>query len=275
MSLSKWDLQEPPNSSHSNIQCFIDSVTPIVPTQAIEKVTKEECFFSFKDLWEYYIEWSIYGVSVPIILQNGDCVVQYYSPSLSALQIFTTKPSSISCRNSETSLDRSVDRHGFLYCQFNETSSPYSRVPFTEKINELAQTYEDLLKFKSTDVSPYSWMAVAWYPIYQIPIVRNVKELSACFLTYHKLSTSSSLEGHLTKSRAEEGMSWSKGNNWGDEITIAPFAMATYKMYGTLWTNPESSDQKMIISHLNAASSWLNQLRFWHHDFDFFMSRRL
>lgn len=31
------------------------------------------------------------------------------------------------------------------------------------QINELAQNYPALLKFQSTDVSPYSWMAIAWY----------------------------------------------------------------------------------------------------------------
>ncbi|KAK0573960.1 hypothetical protein LWI29_016239 [Acer saccharum] len=142
--MSKWDLKETSKSSHSNIQSFIDSVTPTVPTTTQQgKVTEkvEECF-SFKDLWEFYLGWSIYG--------------------------------------------------------------------------------------------------------------------------------------HLPNStEEEENMSGgSKGNNLGIEIKIPPFAMASYKMFGTLWTNPGSSDQNTIHSHLNAAASWLNQQNFLHSDFNFFVSRR-
>ena len=32
-------------------------------------------------------------------------------------------------------------------------------------------------------------MSVAWYPIYRIPTGRSLRDLSACFLTYHALST--------------------------------------------------------------------------------------
>ncbi|KAK2635134.1 hypothetical protein Ddye_029926 [Dipteronia dyeriana] len=178
MSMSKWDLQETPSSPHSNIQSFLDSVTPTVPTT---------------------------------------------------------------------------------------------------QVYELAKSYPALLTLNSTDVSAYSWMSVAWYPIYQIPEVRNVKELSASFLTYHQLSTSSiKAKGYLPNSTVEEdNMSGgSKGNNLGSEIKIHPFAMASYKMFGTLWTNPGSSDQNIILSHLNDAASWLNQQNFWHPDFNFFVSRR-
>ncbi|KAK3189183.1 hypothetical protein Dsin_028744 [Dipteronia sinensis] len=270
MSMSKWDLKETPKSSHSNIQSFLDSVTPTVPTTQTEKV---ECF-SFKHLWEFYLEWSIYGAGAPIILQTGDKTVQYYSPTLSALQISTNQP--VSCyRKSETSLDHEHGNGGIPYCQFNEPTSPYSRIPFSEKVYELAKSYPALLTLKSTDVSADSWMSVAWYPIYQIPQVTNVKELSASFLTYHKLSTSSIMaKGHLPNSKEKENMSrGSKGNNLGSEIKIPPFAMASYKMFGTLWTNLGSTDQNTIHSHLNAAASWLNQQNFWHPDFDFFVSR--
>ncbi|KAI9168787.1 hypothetical protein LWI28_001959 [Acer negundo] len=159
--------------------------------------------------------------------------------------------------------ETSVDNHGgILYCQFNEPTSPYSRIPFSEKVYELAKSFPALFTLKSSDVSADSWMSVAWYPIYQIPQVRNVKELSACFLTYHKLSTSSI----KPKEEAE--------NNLGSEIKLPPFAMVSYKMFGTLWTNSGSSDQNTIHSHLNAAASWLNKQNFCHPDFDFFVSHR-
>lgn len=65
----------------------------------------------------------------------------------------------------------------------------------------------------------------------------------------------------------------SKGNGRG-EISFPPFAMATYKLFGRLWINPEISDKERIAGYLSAASTWLKKLEFQHNDFNFFMSRR-
>ena len=59
-----------------------------------------------------------------------------------------------------------------------------------------------------------------------------------------------------------------------EEISLPPFAVVTYKMFGTLWINPETSDQDSIICQRTAACYWLKQLQFQHHDFNFFMSRQ-
>uniref|UniRef100_A0A803Q5N1 Uncharacterized protein n=1 Tax=Cannabis sativa TaxID=3483 RepID=A0A803Q5N1_CANSA len=258
MTLSPWDLPLLADQNrYSNFESFLQSVTPIIPSKRIPKSHAEdfvECF-SLNSLWKFFTERSIYGVGVPILLNNGDSVLQYYCPSLSALQIYVENPfvspriggninswsdesendellsqslSNNSSKSSDNTSDGSntdhevssqqVDRFGDLYFQFNETSSPYDRVPLTEKINELAQNYPDLLKFQSTDLSPYSWIAIA--------------------------------------------------------CAIRPFAAAMYKMNGELWMNPEAADQAKIGSYLDAATSWLKLLSFQHHDFNFFMSRR-
>lgn len=110
--------------------------------------------FSLSDVWEFYVEKSFYGASVPILLNNGESVVQYYAPSLSAIQIYTTKPCesisvSVSNKNSSTRTSQHttllVDHHeapskimeglGHLYFQFNETLGPYDRLPLTTKAN--------------------------------------------------------------------------------------------------------------------------------------------
>ncbi|KHG16231.1 stu1 [Gossypium arboreum] len=148
-----------------------------------------------------------------------------------------------------------MDQCGYLYYQYNEMASPYDRVPLHVKMNELGKHYPGLFDLRSTEISPYSWMAIAWYPVYQIPMATNVKELSACFLTYHPLS------GSRTGSNKEE-------------ISLPPFAVVTYKLFGTLWINPETSDKDTIICQQTAASNWLRQLQFQHHDFNFFMSRQ-
>ncbi|GMJ11523.1 hypothetical protein HRI_004821500 [Hibiscus trionum] len=46
-------------------------------------------YFTLGDLWNCYDEWSAYGAGVLIELNNGETIVQYYVPYLSAVQIFT------------------------------------------------------------------------------------------------------------------------------------------------------------------------------------------
>lgn len=55
---------------------------------------KEEIeYFTLADLWNCYDEWSAYGAGVPIKLDSGETLVQYYVPYLSAIQIFTSSSS--------------------------------------------------------------------------------------------------------------------------------------------------------------------------------------
>lgn len=94
---------------------------------------------------------------------------------------------------------------------------------FASQISSLAQRHPGLMSLRSVDLSPASWMAVAWlaskhsiiisiliyasnryginkivdrsnksyrYPIYHIPTGRTIRDLQTCFLTYHTLSSS-------------------------------------------------------------------------------------
>ncbi|KAJ6369371.1 hypothetical protein OIU76_027747 [Salix suchowensis] len=164
------------------------------------------------------------------------------------------------------------DKLGYLHFQYFEISSPYWRVPLMEKVTELARNNPGLITLKNVDLSPASWMAVAWYPIYHIPSQGNDKDLSTCFLTYHTLSSSfqdcvngdDDIEANGTGSKQ-------KGEGIGD-IPLPPFGLATYKMQGDLWINPETSDDERMIYLESAAGSWLKQLNVHHHDYNFFTS---
>ena len=50
-------------------------------------------YFTLGDLWNCYDEWSAYGAGVQVALNNGETLVQYYVPYLSAIQIFTSNSS--------------------------------------------------------------------------------------------------------------------------------------------------------------------------------------
>ncbi|THU62401.1 hypothetical protein C4D60_Mb01t04760 [Musa balbisiana] len=271
-----------------------------------QPMSKEKAeYFTLGDLWEQYSEWSAYGAAVPIILDNHETVLQYYVPYLSAIQIYTNK--SLPClrmlleesesesfsddsesdkmskswdalsEDSMISQDSSLPGKeilGQIYLQYVEYGSPYKRMPLMDKVNELVQHFPGLMSFKSVEMSPASWMSVAWYPIYPIPM-RNVQDLSACFLTYHTISASfqdnvvpgDSAKDYCPMVAITNKWEQKKGSN---SVTLSPFGLSTYRMQGRIWRNPDTSDTEMMDNLYNAAQSWLMQLRVEHHDFEFF-----
>ncbi|XP_009630004.1 uncharacterized protein LOC107780691 [Nicotiana tabacum] len=310
MSMDKSSLQ-------SNLDCFLECTTPLVPSQFLpqseirnlnrlwhpwerEKVE----YFTLADLWNCYDEWSAYGAGVPIKMDTGETLVQYYVPYLSAIQIFTSR-SSVNFLREETesvcetrdsfsdsfsdeseseklsrwdgcsseegdSLWQMNDRWGYLYFQYFERSTPYGRVPLMDKISGLAERYPGLMSLRSVDLSPASWMSVAWYPIYHIPMGRTIKDLSACFLTFHTLS--SSFQDMDLEDDMENGKQKRKE---GESIPLPPFGLGTYKMQGDVWLSDRNGrDQERLASLFSVADSWLKQLGVQHHDFNYFMGIR-
>nr|GMD63549.1 Pyridoxine/pyridoxamine 5'-phosphate oxidase [Ipomoea batatas] len=142
------------------------------------------------------------------------------------------------------------------------------------------------MTFKTTDLSPASWISVAWYPIYQIPTKGNHKDrLSTCFLTYHALSSSSirgvnsDKDGNKKGKKVLEMVKGEEGNNnikkSGDALYYPyPFGLATYRLDDEIWINGNTfDDYERIIDLYNAAECWLKRLNFWHRDFNFFTAQ--
>ncbi|XP_016435300.1 uncharacterized protein LOC107761579 [Nicotiana tabacum] len=292
------------STRRSNLQSFLQSVTPIVPSKPLPRSNMDDQsstwnpngdeYFTLGDLWDCYEEWSAYGVGAPISLKD-ETVVQYYAPYLSAIQIYTIRsPStprnssgdevdgtdfemeswsdasdstdklsrslsnnSISADSCLDQLEVSRDRLGYLYFQYSEICTPYWRIPFADKIFELSQNYPGLATLKTTDLSAASWMAVAWYPIYHVAMKRIVKNVSASFLTYHTLSSS-------FQDAVEE--------NFDSRIRLSPFGLAAYRMQNDIWINSDAQDYEKLNDLQSAADSWLKQLSFHHHDYNFFTS---
>ncbi|KAJ8763715.1 hypothetical protein K2173_003497 [Erythroxylum novogranatense] len=311
-------------STRTNLDFFLQCTTPVVPSQflpmsEIRKLNRlwhpwerdaVECF-TLGDLWKCFDEWSAYGAGVPVILDNGETLIQYYVPYLSAIQIFTSNSSfnglreeaepgdgemrdsfSDSCSNESESdklwrwdgcsseeggfeqdnLWRLNDRLGYLYFQYFERATPYARVPLMDKINELTRRFPGLMSFRSVDLSPASWMAVAWYPIYPIPMGRTIKDLSTCFLSYHTLSSS------FQDMDVEEDdvVPRIRKRKEGESISLQPFGLATYKMQGNVWVAGNGgAGQERLVSLLSVADSWLKQLGVQHHDFNYFTAKTL
>lgn len=84
--------------SSSNLDRFLESTVPCVPAQYLSTTimrglrtcdVEYQPYFVLADLWESFKEWSAYGAGVPLVLNDSDCVVQYYVPYLSGIQIYS------------------------------------------------------------------------------------------------------------------------------------------------------------------------------------------
>lgn len=79
------------------------------------------------------------------------------------------------------------------------------------------------------------------------------------------ICSSVTTEGRIVGRKLKDGKS--------RRICLSPFGLATYKMQGDLWAKPETPDHENMVDLYYAADSWLKQLSFEHHDFNFFSWR--
>ncbi|XP_018446736.1 uncharacterized protein LOC108818217 isoform X2 [Raphanus sativus] len=304
----------------SNVERFLESVTPSVPAHHHYLSNKPPPpYFVLGDVWGSFAEWSAYGTGVPLSLNNNnykDRVIQYYVPSLSAIQIYAppshTFSSSLQPRrvgeesdssdfkdsssegssSSESERDpkeqmistASMDQkehpedssssdddgdeplrssQGRLIFEYLERDLPYIREPFADKMSDLASRFPQLKTLRSCDLLPSSWFSVAWYPIYKIPTGPTVKDLDACFLTYHSLYTPVQGVGVTTQSMCEEVQPREK-------TTLPIFGLASYKLRGSVWTSIKDSGNQLVNSLFQAAENWLRLHQVSHPDFIFF-----
>ncbi|XVF53873.1 hypothetical protein PTKIN_Ptkin05aG0134500 [Pterospermum kingtungense] len=155
-----------------------------------------------------------------------------------------------------------------LLFEFFERDTPYSREPLADKIFDLACKYSGLKTLRSYDLLPVSWISVAWYPICRIPTGPTLKDLDACFLTYHSLSTP--MEG--SGSGQTPFVIYPTEADGVPKISLPVFGMASYKFKGSMWTQNGVSERQHANSLMQAAENWLRLLQVNHPDFQFFAS---
>ncbi|RDX77424.1 hypothetical protein CR513_42462 [Mucuna pruriens] len=151
-----------------------------------------------------------------------------------------------------------------LLFEYFDHDPPHGREPLTDKILDLARHYPSLKSLRSCDLFPASWM----YPIYRIPTGPTLKDLDACFLTYHTLHTP------LTGNGGTQAPILVYPNDMDGgvpKISLPSFAMASYKLKGSIWTQNGVNESQVANSLLQAAD-WLRQLQVNHPDFQFFVS---
>ncbi|XP_038722913.1 uncharacterized protein LOC120014877 isoform X2 [Tripterygium wilfordii] len=159
---------------------------------------------------------------------------------------------------------------GRLMFEYLEHDPPFTREPLADKISALAFQFPELRTYMSCDLSPSSWISVAWYPIYRIPMGPTLQNLDACFLTFHSLSTpfqSTSTNGmHFPSIREVPGREVSFN------LRLRTFGLASYKFRGSFWNPSGASESQKANSLLRAADKWLMLLQVNHPDYMFFVS---
>ncbi|TKY52487.1 hypothetical protein E2542_SST24009 [Spatholobus suberectus] len=260
----------------SNLDHLLAAFTPSVSSQASceprmkGRRTSESSTgpnYVLEDLWEAFREWSAYGAEVPVAVDGDEATKMYYVPSLSAIQLYAPRRLGEGS-GAEPSKGTS---NGQLVYEYFEGAQPHFRPPFHDKVSILASEFPSLKKYRSWDISPSSWFSVAWYPIYRIPVGSSLKRMDASFLTFHSFSAHSRRRNQL-ESRASSGRKV-RGAGGSLNISLPPFALASYKLRGSILTpNGESEWQKMD-SLSQAAADWLQNLQVKHPDYLYFVSR--
>ncbi|PIN23715.1 hypothetical protein CDL12_03561 [Handroanthus impetiginosus] len=158
---------------------------------------------------------------------------------------------------------------GCLLFEYLERDQPYCREPLANKISDLARQFPELKTYGSCDLLPSSWISVAWYPIYRIPTGPTLRDLDACFLTFHSLHTP------MTGSEVMHPpvVTYPTESDGVAQISLPVFGLACYKYKASLWTPNLGYQRQLSNSLLQAADNWLNVLQVNHPDFSFFCRR--
>ncbi|KAF3793838.1 hypothetical protein EJ110_NYTH09089 [Nymphaea thermarum] len=164
-----------------------------------------------------------------------------------------------------------------LMFEFFEQNPPYNRQPLTDKacirfrfhfpvldlhflclILELAIQFPKLKTLRSCDLLPASWISVAWYPIYRIPMGPTLQDLDACFLTFHSLSTP--FKDYISRVMHLQAMEIGQGYTITVPFTVYGASLSDYSC-GLLdaWALQQEILCTLLISSLSTFSQFTNQ----------------
>ncbi|KAK4756513.1 hypothetical protein SAY87_006640 [Trapa incisa] len=158
---------------------------------------------------------------------------------------------------------------GQLVFEYLEREQPHHRMPLSDKVQSLCSMFPDLKTYKSCDLSPASWISVAWYPIYRIPVGPTLQNLDTSFLTFHCLSTRA--RGKVEPQHAPGG-SKVYGSNSPPRLPLPVFGLASYKLRSSIMSLNSTHEWQQASSLLQAAEEWLRKLEVSLPDYQFFIS---
>ncbi|KAK6161047.1 hypothetical protein DH2020_004428 [Rehmannia glutinosa] len=145
---------------------------------------------------------------------------------------------------------------GLLIFEYFERELPFHREPLADKqMSILASRFPELKTYRSCDLTPSSWISVAWYPIYRIPVGPTLQNVDACFLTFHSLS--------------KPVRSVERVHDANSKLSLPTFGLVSYKFKVSDWNGNGVLEGQKVNSLLRAADNWLRLLQVNHPDYNF------
>ncbi|XP_074336840.1 uncharacterized protein LOC141674011 [Apium graveolens] len=139
------------------------------------------------------------------------------------------------------------------FFKFYDTKKQFDKGPLFSKMQELAQIYPDLKTLRSIDLSPASWMAIVWSPIYHIPNDgAQIQDFSASFISFHKLSSFRQDDASVDSSRNGTGRA---------PMPLQPFALATKNLTGDVWFNIASDKERSRKNEIPALALAISEIK--------------
>ncbi|PSC70934.1 MATE efflux family isoform A [Micractinium conductrix] len=207
LSVPVLDLQVPESVDDSpDLERFLQAATPQVvpPPSGAQDLT-------LADLWRWYERPSTFGCEVATIGGPRGPATAYYLPFLSAVQLLAPVSAADeaavaaaaasgdagAAQRSGTAPPQLLTYPGGLdewpermrpVVQWGESASMRDRVPLHTCLAGLcgeAGEEHPLMSTRLADLHPFSWFAVAWYPLYCVPEA----PLTARFVTFHTLAS--------------------------------------------------------------------------------------
>ncbi|KAH7864134.1 hypothetical protein Vadar_026160 [Vaccinium darrowii] len=195
---------------------------------------------------------------------DGSNLINLNSERMNGLSLRDKSVMSSSSDEAEMSSSSGAPLFEFLECE-----PPYNRKPLTDKVPDLPPPCPDL---RSCDLLPSSWISVAWYPIYRIPMGSTLRDLDASFLTFHSLSTRSRSNGRWRFHGGSGKKVHGCGIDASPKISLPAFGLASYKLKGSILTPSGPHECEQENSLLQAADNWLRSLQVTLPDYQFFLS---
>ncbi|TVU15122.1 hypothetical protein EJB05_38625, partial [Eragrostis curvula] len=292
--------------THSNLKCFLDSITPIVQTYTEAKVpflpfqnSNGEMiadgvkYYYLADLWNRFYEWSACGVGTSVRLPSGEAVIQYFVPYLSAIQLYTNESDApVSQRNLGWHSNNNIV-HDTRFDVYNQhvarnwmDNIGYETPSHMYKIGDerSTSTCKEELFFKYFELdSPYERMPFVDKLSCEFPDLTSLRSIdlspSSWMSIYwyplghvparNKKDLGTCFLTYHSLSTSEEFVVADSGHS-SNYVALAPFGLATHKMDTGLWASPNSGDQERIASLIEAAQSWIRKHDIQHRDFNFF-----
>ncbi|KAM7279890.1 hypothetical protein ACFE04_007024 [Oxalis oulophora] len=193
---------------------------------------------------------------------SGNVALGSWSSKKKIMNQNTDSLSRLSLRNKSTTSssedNEGCNPSGELMFEYFEIDLPFSREPLADKISTLASRFPELRSYRSCDLSPSSWISVAWYPIYRIPTGPTLQNLDACFLTFHSLSTS---QNNSRPSPRRSDLREVHGSDVSSKIPLPTFGLASYKFKVSVWNPNGVSECQKANSLMRAADNWVRRLQ--------------